>query len=240
MLNASFCGVAEITVAQAVALQYRNMTLVDNRVTEVPWGGYSTLTTLPRWLRTLDKVVRVDISGTGIEVLPENAFPRSTESVFMNGHSVASLRPGAFQGAPHLRYVTMRFGLQRSESLHLPPGLFGDNKVVDLYLAETALRFDAQALFPGDSGEHLQILELQDTHLTSLGGNSGNNVQGLSSLAILHLSDNNFGDNIQAGALSDLKSLKQLFLRNAGIRTLPARVFSGKNCIPTRGLSNFI
>ncbi|GMI54614.1 hypothetical protein TeGR_g7513, partial [Tetraparma gracilis] len=56
MLNASFCGVNEITVGQAVELQDRNMVLHGNPVTRLEWPYEYALTKIPAWLRTLEKV----------------------------------------------------------------------------------------------------------------------------------------------------------------------------------------
>ena len=61
MLNASFCGVDDITGEQAVELQDRNMVLHGNPVTEITWFAQNQLTKIPAWMQTLEKITHADL-----------------------------------------------------------------------------------------------------------------------------------------------------------------------------------
>jgi hypothetical protein len=88
--------------------------------------------------------------------------------------------------------------------------------------------FDAAALFPGSSGQLMKHLGLSNCGLTGIGGESGTSFHGLPALEELYLEENNFGDGIAVDAFNGLASLDKLTLRNSGLLSLPAGVFSGK------------
>ena len=77
MLNASFCGVDDITGEQAVELQDRNMVLHGNPVTEITWTFHNELTKIPAWLQTLEKVQKADLGYCDVKEMKGSAFPAS-------------------------------------------------------------------------------------------------------------------------------------------------------------------
>jgi hypothetical protein len=92
------------------------------------------------------------------------------------------------------------------------------------------LNFDAAALFPGSSGQHLSfLLQLENCGLTGIGGESGTNFNGLLGLEEeLRLQANNFGDGIAEDAFSGLTRLTFLQLGGSNLTSLPAQVFAGE------------
>jgi hypothetical protein len=109
-------------------------------------------------------------------------------------------------------------------------GLFGDTKLewLQIFGNPGMLNFDAAALFPGSSGQQLEELNLDRCGLTGIGGETGTNFHGLLALEKLWLKKNNLGDRIAEDAFDGLANLTRLELKDSGLTSLPARVFSGK------------
>jgi hypothetical protein len=229
MLNASFCGVDDITGEQAVELQDRNMVLHGNPVTEITWAYQGALTKIPAWVRMLEKVKKADLGYCDIKEMKGGAFPASLEELNIK-NQIAGLRlhPDSFEGLSKLEWLVMSTNKLTEDDMH--PGLFGDTKLEHLNILGNpdTLNFDAAALFPGSSGQQLEELYLGNCGLTGIGGESGTNFHGLLALEWLELYANNFGDGIAEDAFNGLQSLTELRLQESGLLSLPARVFSGK------------
>jgi Leucine-rich repeat (LRR) protein len=204
MLNASFCGVDDITGEQAVELQDRNMVLHGNPVTEITWAYQGALTKIPAWLRTLEKVTYADLRYCDVKEIKGGAFPASLEELIIRNQRGDGLRllPDSFEGLSELWYLEISTNKLIEDDMHL--GLFGNTKLawVDFQGNPEMLNFDAAALFPGSSGEQLSFLHLDNCGLKGIGGESGTNFHGLLALEELRLSDNNFGDGIAEDAFA--------------------------------------
>ena len=229
MLNASFCGVDDITGEQAVELQDRNMTLHGNPVTEITWAYQNQLTKIPAWLRTLEKVTYANLEFCDVKEMKGGAFPASLEELNIK-NQVAGLRlhPDSFEGLSKLENLELRTNKLTEDDMH--PGLFGDTKLEWLSAMGNPdmLNFDAAALFPGSSGQQLENLNLENCGLTGIGGESGTNFHGLLALEKFFLEENNFGDGIAEDAFNGLARLEALILNEAGLTSLPAQVFAGE------------
>ncbi|GMI26831.1 hypothetical protein TeGR_g8519 [Tetraparma gracilis] len=228
MLNASFCGVDDITGEQAVELQDRNMVLHGNPVTEITWAYQNQLTKIPAWLRTLEKVRKADLGYCDVKEMKGGAFPASVEELNIK-NQVAGLRllPDSFEGLSELWYLVISTNKLTEDDMH--QGLFGDTKLalVDFQGNPDMLNFDAAALFPGSSGQQLEFLNLANCGLTGIGGESGTNFHGLLALKELRLFENILGDGIAADAFSGLTKLMRINLGDAGLTSLPVQVFTG-------------
>ncbi|GMI25376.1 hypothetical protein TeGR_g9627, partial [Tetraparma gracilis] len=204
MLNASFCGVDDITGEQAVELQDRNMVLHGNPVTEITWAYQNQLTKIPAWLRTLEKVWEANLEFCDVKEMKGGAFPASLEELNIENQRGDGLRlhPDSFEGLSELWYLVISTNKLTEDDMH--QGLFGDTKLawVDFQGNPEMLNFDAAALFPGSSGEQLSFLHLENCGLTGIGGESGTNFHGLLALEELRLNDNNFGDGIAEDAFA--------------------------------------
>ena len=202
-MNASFCGVDDITGEQAVELQDRNMVLHGNPVTEITWAYQNQLTKIPAWLRTLEKVTYADLGYCDVKEMKGGAFPASLEELNIQ-NQVAGLRlhPDSFEGLSKLRRLEINTNKLTEDDMH--PGLFGDTRLEWLTIMGNPdmLNFDAAALFPGSSGQQLEFLKLVQCGLTGIGGESGTNFHGLLALEQLHLDNNNFGDGIAEDAFA--------------------------------------
>ena len=87
--------------------------------------------------------------------------------------------------------------------------------------------FDAEVLFPGNSGQHMHFLYLQANNFTRIGGDSGTSFRGLPALQELFL---NLNDNlalIEPDAFNGLTNLGSLHLDDTALTTLPPGVFEG-------------
>jgi hypothetical protein len=230
MLNASFCGVDDITGEQAVELQDRNLVLHGNPVTEITWAYQNQLTKIPAWLRMLEKVAYADLGYCDVKEMKGGAFPTSLEELWIR-NQLAGLRlhPDSFEGLSKLRRLDISTNKLTEDDMH--PGLFGDTKLERLYFEGNLdmLNFDAAALFPGSSGQQLEYLNLWNCGLTGIGGESGTNFNGLLGLEEeLRLQLNNFGDGIAEDAFSGLTRLTFLHLGGSNLTSLPAQVFAGE------------
>ncbi|GMI27605.1 hypothetical protein TeGR_g7377 [Tetraparma gracilis] len=163
MLNASFCGVDDITGEQAVELQDRNMVLHGNPVTEITWAYKGALTKIPAWLRTLEKVRKADLGYCDVKGMNGGAFPASLEELNIQ-NQVAGLRlhPDSFEGLSMLEWLDISTNTLAEDDMH--PGLFGGAKLewLRIYGNPDMLNFDAAALFPGSSGQQLEDLNLSN------------------------------------------------------------------------------
>ncbi|GMI32024.1 hypothetical protein TeGR_g5082, partial [Tetraparma gracilis] len=228
MLNASFCGVDDITGEQAVELQDRNMVLHGNPVTEITWAYQNELTKIPAWLRTLEKVWKADLGYCDVKEMKGGAFPVSLEELTIK-NQVAGLRlhPDSFEGLSELEKLEILTNKLTEDDMH--PGLFGDTTLVELNIMgnRDLLNFNAAALFPGNSGQKLDYLHLENCGLTGIGGESGTNLHGLLALEVLWLSENTFGNRIAEDAFADLDALAYLFMNSAGVTSLPVNFFGG-------------
>jgi hypothetical protein len=243
MLNASFCGVDDITGEQAVELQDRNMVLHGNPVTEITWAYKGALTKIPAWLRTLEKVWKADLGYCDVKEMKGGAFAASLEELNIQ-NQIAGLRlhPDSFEGLPNMRRLDIGTNKLTEDDMH--PGLFGDTKLEYLSIMGNPdmLNFDAAALFPGSSGQQLGELILETCGLTGIGGESDSNFHGLLSLETVYLNENDFGDGIAEVAFNGLVRLTHLYLASSGLLSLPAGFFSGKSRAsgPTGNGTNFI
>jgi hypothetical protein len=221
--------VDDITGEQAVELQDRNMVLHGNPVAEITWAYQGALMKIPAWLRTLEKVSKADLGYCDVKEIKGDAFPASLEELNIK-NQVAGLRfhPNSFEGLSNLRWLDISTNQLTEDDMH--PGLFGDTKLewVNFEGDPDMLNFDAAALFPGSSGQELGELELSNCGLTGVGGESGTNLHGLLALEELTLDTNNFGDGIAEDAFNGLARLEALILYEAGLTSLPARVFAGE------------
>ncbi|GMI41460.1 hypothetical protein TeGR_g5044, partial [Tetraparma gracilis] len=227
ILNASFCGVDDITGEQAVELQDRNMVLHGNPVTEITWAYQNQLTKIPAWLRVLEKVKKADLGYCDIKEMKGGAFPASLEELNIQNQLVGlRLHPDSFEGLSKLRRFEASTCFLTEDDMH--PGLFGDTKLerLDIMGNVDMLNFNAAALFPGSSGQQLEYLHLENCGLTGIGGESGTNFHGLLAVQQLNLNENNFGDRIAEDAFTGLGKLETLNIIEAGVFSLPARVFS--------------
>jgi Leucine-rich repeat (LRR) protein len=229
MLNASFCGVDDITGEQAVELQDRNIVLHGNPVTEITWAYQNQLTKIPAWLRMLEKVTYADLGYCDVKEMQGGSFPASLEELNVQ-NQVAGLRlhPDSFEGLSKLGRLDISTNKLTKDDMH--PGLFGDAKLEWLRFMGNPdmLNFDAAALFPGTSVQQLWFLYLENCGLTGIGGESGTNLNGLLSLEELDLKKNNFGNRISEGAFDGLTKLRVVQLGDAGLTSLPAQVFAGE------------
>jgi Leucine-rich repeat (LRR) protein len=228
MLNASFCGVNDITGAQAVELQDRNMVLHGNPVTEITWAYQNQLTKIPTWLRTLEKVTYADLQFCDVKEIKGGAFPASLEWLSIaNQIDGLRLHPDSFEGLSKLRRVAAMSNNLKEDDMH--PGLFGDATLEDLRIGfNPMLNFDAAALFPGSSGQQLEVLVIVSCGLTEIGGGSGTNFHGLLALKELYLDTNDFGNGIAEDAFRGLTKLKWVLINDARLTSLPAQVFAGE------------
>jgi hypothetical protein len=245
MLNASFCGVDEITGTQAVELQDRAMVLHGNPTTIVMWAYQSNLKKIPAWLRTLEKVTLVNLEFCDVAELKAGAFPATLDFLYIgNQRSGLRLHPDSFEGLPNLLYLDISTNKITEDDMH--PGLFdGLTNLGQLFMyGNTEVRnFNAEELFPGGTG--LDFLNAKQCGLTAIGGDSGTNLRGMRALNILDLSVNDFADRIEADAFDGLASLRDINLAYCGITSLPAHVFSGElrereGCDLTRVLTTFV
>jgi hypothetical protein len=229
MLNASFCGVDDITGEQAVELQDRNMVLHGSPVTEITWAYQGKLTKIPAWVRMLEKVQKADLGYCDVKEMKGGAFPASLGELNIQ-NQVAGLRlhPDSFEGLSKLGRLEISTNKLTEDDMH--PGLFGDTKLEWAYFqGNTGMpNFDAAALFPGSSGQQLVELQINNCGLTGIGGESGTNLNGLPGLEALHLEQNNFGDGIAEDAFDGLTTLTRIALNDAGLTSLPAQVFAGE------------
>ncbi|GMI41462.1 hypothetical protein TeGR_g5044, partial [Tetraparma gracilis] len=171
ILNASFCGVDDITGEQAVELQDRNMVLHGNPVTEITWAYQNQLTKIPAWLRVLEKVKKADLGYCDIKEMKGGAFPASLEELNIQNQLVGlRLHPDSFEGLSKLRRFEASTCFLTEDDMH--PGLFGDTKLerLDIMGNVDMLNFNAAALFPGSSGQQLEYLHLENCGLTGIGG----------------------------------------------------------------------
>ncbi|GMI24835.1 hypothetical protein TeGR_g6113 [Tetraparma gracilis] len=228
MLNASFCGVDDITGEQAVELQDRNVVLHGNPMTEITWFAQNQLTKIPAWLQTLEKVTYADLGYCDVKEIKGDDFPASLEELNIQ-NQVAGLRlhPDSFEGLSKMRRLDIGTNKLTEDDMH--PGLFGGTELEWLVImgSPDMLNFDAAALFPGSSGQQLGELTLENCGLIGIGGESGTNFHGLLALEQLDLKENNFGDGIAVDAFGGLERLTKLLLDDSGLTFLPARVFSG-------------
>jgi hypothetical protein len=167
MLNASFCGVDDITGEQAVELQDRNMVLHGNTVARLEWTYESELTKIPAWLKTLDKTWYANLDHCNVKEIKGGTFPGSLEVLWIkNQVDGLRLHPDSFEGLSKLREVEISANKLTEDDAH--PGLFGDTKLEKLFIyGNTELHnFDAAELFPGSSGQQLGYLHLANCGLT--------------------------------------------------------------------------
>jgi hypothetical protein len=229
MLNASFCGVDDITGEQAVELQDRNMVLHGNPVTDITWAYQGALTKIPAWLRTLEKVWKADLQYCDVKEIKGGAFPASLKDLHV-GNQLAGLRlrTDSFAGLSELRRLDIGTNKLTEGDMH--PGLFGDAELEKLVFTGNTdmLNFDAAALFPGSSAQQLGDLALENCGLTGIGGESDTNFHGLLALEDLYLGKNNFGDNIVANTFAGLEALERLYLKDANLTSLPGDTFAGE------------
>jgi Leucine-rich repeat (LRR) protein len=253
MLNASFCGVVDITGDQAVQLQDRNMTLRGNpwkemlyehfsgKFADIPvkgviWDYEFGLRKVPAWLRTLETVTVVDLSYCDVKEIRAGMFPPSLELLLVtNQGSGLRLHADSFEGLPNLRWLWLDSNRLTEEDMH--PGLFGETNLEDLHINNNGFpHFDAEALFPGSSGQTLERLDLRNGNLTSIGGDSETNFRGLTGLVRIYMGDDaveavgnhRLGEGIAADAFEGLTELGTLSLTNTGLTALPEGVFSGE------------
>ncbi|GMI36496.1 hypothetical protein TeGR_g15056, partial [Tetraparma gracilis] len=131
MLNASFCGVDDITGEQAVELQDRSTVLHGNPVREITWAYQNQLTKIPAWLQTLEKVQKADLGYCDVKEIKGGAFPASLEELNIQ-NQVAGLRlhPDSFEGLSKLQWLEISTNKLTEDDMH--PGLFGDAKLEKL------------------------------------------------------------------------------------------------------------
>ncbi|GMI51515.1 hypothetical protein TeGR_g1888 [Tetraparma gracilis] len=170
MLNASFCGVNEITGEQAVELQDRNMVLHGNPVTEITWAYQGALTKIPAWLRTLEKVTYANLEYCDVKEMEGGAFPASLEELNIK-NQVAGLRlhPDSFEGLSNLWWLEASTNKITEDDMH--PGLFaGATSLRQIYILGNMemRRFNATELFPGGS-KTLRIAYVRVWHGAALG-----------------------------------------------------------------------
>jgi hypothetical protein len=206
------------------------MVLHSNPVTELTWAYQGALTKIPLWLRMLKKLTHADLSYCDVKEMKGGSFPASLEALnIKNQFAGLRLHPDSFEGLSMLEWLDISTNKLTEDDMH--PGLFGDTKLEHLNIMGNPdmLNFDAAALFPGSSGQHLSfLLQLENCGLTGIGGESGTNLIGLLALEELVLRENNFGDGISEDAVNGLASLTLLNMRDSGLPSLPAGVFSGK------------
>jgi hypothetical protein len=241
MLNASFCGVDQITGAQAVELQDRTMVLYGNPITTIDhttasWAYHDELTKIPTWLRTLEKVTVVNLEFCDVMELRAGAFPIALDHLYIkNQRSGLRLHPDSFEGLPNLYYLDISTNEITEGDMH--PGLFGGlTNLGFLYMyGNTEVRnFNAEELFPG--GTDLGFLNAKQCGLTAIGGDSGINLRGMRGLDVLDLSENDFADRIEADAFDGLASLSDISLTYCGITLIEPDAFSGLTNLHTLDL----
>ncbi|GMI54349.1 hypothetical protein TeGR_g10074, partial [Tetraparma gracilis] len=199
MLNASFCGVDDITGEQAVELQDRKMVLHGNPVTQITWAYQNRLKKIPSWLQTLEKVTYVNMGwGCDVKEITGGAFPASLEELNIQ-NQIAGLRlhPDSFEGLSKLWTLTIETNKLTEDDMH--PGLFGDTKLVylDIQGNPDMLNFDTAALFPGGS-RSLQYWNCDSATYVSLG--DAFNTEALGDFTFAGIKDCNV---VRAGAMTD-------------------------------------
>ncbi|GMI20151.1 hypothetical protein TeGR_g6874, partial [Tetraparma gracilis] len=237
MLNASFCGVDDITGEQAVELQDRKMVLHGNPVTQITWNFQNRLKKIPSWLQTLEKVTYADIGwGCDVKEITGGAFPASLEELnIQNQITGLRLHPDSFEGLSKLKWLEMSTNKLTDDDMH--PELFGDTKLkwLMIYGNPDIVNFDAAALFPGGS-RSLQYWDCSTCGFKSFGDDK-TNFHGLSELrevrlsANIHLSSSDTSANplksIDVTSFHGLSELETLYIADASLTSLPAGVFSG-------------
>jgi hypothetical protein len=186
MLNASFCGVNEITGGQAVKLQDRNLVLHGNPMKSITWPYENELKKIPAWLRTLEKVTYADLAYCDVKEMQGGVFPTSLEELWINNQGSDGLRlhPDSFEGLPNLHKLEISTNKITEDDMH--PGLFaGATSLgsIELYGNTEMRRFNATELFPGGSKTVWVIV------LDQCGLEEGTGFQGLPHLKWLDLED---------------------------------------------------
>jgi Leucine-rich repeat (LRR) protein len=163
-------------------------------------------------------------------------FPPSLEFLDLsNQGSGLRLHADSFEGLPNLRLLWLDGNMLTAEDMH--PGLFGGTNLERLSIMNNGFpHFNAEALFPGSSGQRLRNLDLRNGDLTSIGGDSETNFRGLTGLDTLDMADDaledvgnhRLGEGIAADAFEGLTELSVLYLTNTGLTALPEGVFSGE------------
>jgi hypothetical protein len=139
------------------------MVLHSNPVTELTWAYQGALTKIPLWLRMLKKLTHADLAYCDVKEIKGGSFPASLEGLNMkNQFAGLRLHPDSFEGLSMLEWLDINTNKLTEDDMH--PGLFGDTKLEHLNIMGNPgmLNFDAAALFPGSSGQHLEELYLTD------------------------------------------------------------------------------
>jgi hypothetical protein len=203
MLNASFCGVDDITADDAIKLQDHNMLLHGNDVVEVHWA-YSRqknydLRVIPTWLRTLEKVTYANLQFCAIKEIKGGALPASLERLDINNQAHPGLRlhPDSFEGLVNLRFLGVwgaGGGLTGNflTDADMHQGLFRDTRLKQLGIgANIFAKFNATKL--GLRGQPLVHLDLIEGSLAGVGEERGSDFRGLAMLRALDIGRNNIG-----------------------------------------------
>jgi hypothetical protein len=220
MLNASFCGIDEITAAQAAELQDRNMTLHGNSLEEIDWSLEVRLTKIPEWLRTLERLKVVTLLGADVKEMRGGAFPPSLEDLDINTQ-ITGLRlfPNSFEGLQNLRVLDATWNQLTEDNMH--PGLFAGAtrlRELDLSMNSDLGKFAASELFPGGSEAMAEL------HLDDCGLGEGTDFQGLPNLQRLDFSFNSF---IPSRLFSGLCSLQLVALAGYDESEMSDDMFAG-------------
>lgn len=74
-LNASYCGVDDIKQNDASKMRKEGLILTGNPVWELRWRYIVSMEVLPKWVRTLDNVTKMDISVSSIRTVEKEVLP---------------------------------------------------------------------------------------------------------------------------------------------------------------------
>jgi hypothetical protein len=182
------------------------------------------LEAVPTWVRSLDNLTAVLIEVSGVNEMKAGVFPPSLQQLDISQQvGGLALYSHSLEGMSELRELDVGANFVTDEQLHA--GMFDGTRLEELKAEQNRgiTRFDATALFPGDSGGGLTRLELYECGLSVV---EGGWFAGLQSLEVLDLHKNNMVQ-LSPDAFEGLGSLKELDLSENELTTLEAGVFSG-------------
>ncbi|GMI54307.1 hypothetical protein TeGR_g13771 [Tetraparma gracilis] len=215
MLNASFCGVDDITGEDAIKLQDHNMLLHGNDVVKVHWAYNYDLRVIPTWLRTLEKVTYANLQYSAIKEIKGGVG--SLAHLTASGNRLITLEAGLFNNTRNLIYLSV----SGNRLTTLEAGLFDHTRHIQVvYLRDNQIESLPPGMFRGVGAAEL---DLSTNALTSLPADV---FEGMDSLWKLILGDNKI-EELPAGVFQGLGSLEHLTLDGNELTTMPTGVFDG-------------